>query len=208
VGRPKQARAVRTREALLLAAAEVFDEFGYPAASVSKILARAGITQGAMYFHFKSKEDLGRAVLLEQASMLELPAAPAGLQQLIDMTLYLAHELQHNVLFSAGVKLAVEQSEAGLGDFSVYQDWMDRFRAELDQGDAQGELLPQVDTAEFARVLVASYTGTQLMSRLESRHRDLPRHIAVLWSYLLPGVATPATLARLIVDPKRGEAPT
>ncbi|GAA2424025.1 hypothetical protein [Streptomyces glaucus] len=76
-----------------------------------------------------------------------------------------------------------------------------------EESRARGELLPQVDAEEFARVLVASCTGTQLMSRLESDRRDLPRRVAVLWSYLLPGIATPAALARLIVDPGRGEKP-
>ncbi|WP_320784543.1 ScbR family autoregulator-binding transcription factor [Streptomyces sp. CRN 30] len=205
--RPKQERAVRTREAILMAAAEMFDEFGYSAAGVSKILQRAGVTQGAMYFHFKSKEDLGRAVLLEQAATLTLPAAPGGLQQLIDLTLHLGYELQHNVLLRAGVRLAVEQGEAGLlVDFTVYHMWIDLFRAELDLARERGELLPQVVGAEFARVLVASFTGTQLMSHLESGRRDLPEHIAVLWNYLLPGIATPATLARLTVDVERGKA--
>ncbi|WP_256642109.1 ScbR family autoregulator-binding transcription factor [Streptomyces murinus] len=204
--RPRQERAVRTREAILRAAAEVFDEFGYSAAGVSKILQRAGVTQGAMYFHFKSKEDLGRAVLVEQAAALALPEVPAGLQQLIDMTLFLGFELQRDVLLRAGVRLAVEQGEAGLRDFTVYHMWIDRFRAELDAADERGELLPQVDAAEFARVLVASFTGTQLMSDVESGREGLPAQIAVLWSYLLPGVATPAALARLVVDVERGRA--
>ncbi|GAA4050405.1 ScbR family autoregulator-binding transcription factor [Streptomyces shaanxiensis] len=204
--RPKQERAVRTREAILTAAAEVFDEYGYSAAGVSKILQRAGVTQGAMYFHFKSKEDLGRAVLVEQAATLALPDEPAGLQQLVDLTLYLGFELQRNVLLRAGVRLAVEQGEAGLRDFTVYRWWIDRFRAELDAAEQRGELLPQVDGAEFARVLVASFTGTQLMSHLENERQDLPAQIATLWNYLLPGIATPATLARLTVDVERGKA--
>ncbi|MER6030361.1 ScbR family autoregulator-binding transcription factor [Streptomyces sp. NPDC001851] len=204
--RPKQERAVRTREAILMAAAEVFDEFGYSAAGVSKILQRAGVTQGAMYFHFKSKEDLGRAVLTEQAATLTLPRTPAGLQQLIDLTLYLSFELQSNVLLRAGVRLAVEQGEAGLWDFTVYRMWIDLFRSELDVAEERGELLPQVSRTEFARVLVASFTGTQLMSHLESGRRELPQQIALLWNYLLPGIATPAALARLTVDVERGKA--
>ncbi|MEU1001233.1 MULTISPECIES: ScbR family autoregulator-binding transcription factor [Streptomyces] len=204
--RPKQERAVRTREAILMAAAEVFDEYGYSAAGVSKILQRAGVTQGAMYFHFKSKEDLGRAVLVEQASTLALPAEPAGLQQLIDLTLYLGLELQRNVLLRAGVRLAVEQGEAGLQDFTVYRWWIDRFRAELEVAGRRGDLLPQVDALEFARVLVASFTGTQLMSHLESGRESLPSEISVLWGYLLPGIATPGALARLTVDVERAKA--
>jgi AcrR family transcriptional regulator len=48
----KQERAVQTRESLLRAAAEVFDEYGYSGASINRILKRAGLTAGALYFHF------------------------------------------------------------------------------------------------------------------------------------------------------------
>ncbi|MER7195892.1 TetR family transcriptional regulator [Streptomyces flaveolus] len=44
---PKQERATRTRELILRAAAEVFDESGYSGAGISKIMNRAGVTQGA-----------------------------------------------------------------------------------------------------------------------------------------------------------------
>ncbi len=53
-----QDRAILTRQAILTAAAGVFEERGYRAATISEILARAGVTRGALYFHFPSKEDL------------------------------------------------------------------------------------------------------------------------------------------------------
>lgn len=79
MAKSRQERAVRTREALLRAAAEVFDTAGYSGASINKILERAGLTAGAMYFHFKNKEALARAVIMEQAADLEFPrASPAS----------------------------------------------------------------------------------------------------------------------------------
>src|ERR1700709_2702116 len=59
---PRQARAVATRETILAAAAHEFATEGYQAASLSKILERSGVTKGAMYFHFASKEAMARAV--------------------------------------------------------------------------------------------------------------------------------------------------
>ena len=46
------------RPALLQAAAEVFSERGFAAASVDEIAARAGYSKGAVYWHFASKDDL------------------------------------------------------------------------------------------------------------------------------------------------------
>ncbi|MFF7635337.1 ScbR family autoregulator-binding transcription factor [Kitasatospora sp. NPDC008050] len=190
MSRAKQDRAVRTRGTILRAAALVFDQYGFSGSSVSKIITEAGATQGAMYFHFRSKEDLAKAVIDEQASDLVLPAQPAGLEQLIGLNLYLADELQQNVLLRAGVTLAVEQSQLGLRDFSPYEMWAGQFRGELEAARRAGELLADVDVAEVAQLLVAAYTGSQIMSHLRTGRADLPGRIIRLWWYLLPGIAT------------------
>jgi AcrR family transcriptional regulator len=51
-----------TRAALLRAARELFGAQGYVDTSNDEIVARAGVTKGALYHHFKGKEDLFRAV--------------------------------------------------------------------------------------------------------------------------------------------------
>ncbi|GAA1402766.1 ScbR family autoregulator-binding transcription factor [Kitasatospora putterlickiae] len=180
---------MRTRETILRAAAQIFDEYGFSGSSVSKIINRAGTTQGAMYFHFKSKEDLAKAVIDEQASDLNLPEQPDGLRQLIRVNLYLADELQENVLLRAGVTLAVEQGQLGLRDFSPYEMWAEQFRAELEAARRAGELLDGVALEELAQVLVAAYTGSQIMSHLRTGRADLPERIVQLWWFLLPGIA-------------------
>ncbi|MGW3078515.1 MULTISPECIES: ScbR family autoregulator-binding transcription factor [unclassified Kitasatospora] len=195
---------MRTRAALVCAAAEVFDQVGYHGAGINRILATAGLTSGAMYFHFKSKEDLARAVMLEQASDLRLPAEPQGLQQLVDVTLTLAVELQSNTLLRAGVRLAVDQGGPALNDDSAYDWWAQRFRGELDVARERGELREDVDGSEFAEVLVAAFTGTQLKSQISAGWSDLPERIVSLWRYLLPGVASAEALPQIRVAPERG----
>ncbi|MFI9332466.1 ScbR family autoregulator-binding transcription factor [Kitasatospora sp. NPDC052868] len=200
----RQERAVRTRELILEAAAAVFDEAGYAGASIMKIVERASTTQGAMYFHFKSKQDLARAVIMHQADGLrDLPEEPKGLQQLIDLTYYLAHELQHNVLLRGGVRLAVEQDESGLAEYSIYEEWIERFRGELAAARDQGHLLPEADERGFATVLVASFTGSQIMAQIATGRADLPQRIAELWRYLLPGLASAEARAGLFLETDR-----
>ncbi|MFE6399663.1 ScbR family autoregulator-binding transcription factor [Streptomyces alboflavus] len=188
---PKQERAVRTRQIVLRAAAEVFDEYGYGGASISKIMQRAGVTQGGMYFHFKSKLGLAEAVMASQQDFIELPPGEDGLQRLIDITAHITHELQHNVLFRASVRLAVEQEEFGRNDDTAYQEWAERFRVQLVAARRRGELLDDVDEGEFANVLVAAYTGTQIFSTMASKRADLPERTRTLWRYLLRAIATP-----------------
>ncbi|MEW2416750.1 ScbR family autoregulator-binding transcription factor [Streptomyces sp. NPDC046866] len=188
--RAPQQRAVQTRAAILRAAAEVFDEFGFSGASISKIMHRAEVTQGGMYFHFGSKEELAYAVMVGQGEGLVFPAGEDGLQHLVDITLYLAEQLRHNPVLRAGVRLAVEQGEFGMRDDVAYQAWLLEFRQQLRFARAKGELQPDVDDHELAWVLVSSFTGAQLFSQASTGRADLPQRIATLWRYLLPAVAT------------------
>ncbi|MFC9537071.1 ScbR family autoregulator-binding transcription factor [Streptomyces sp. NPDC056975] len=204
--RPQQERAVKTRAALVRAAAEEFDLHGYAGTSITKIVKRAGSTMGALYFHFDSKDDLARAVMADQASDLPELEGSSGLQHLIDLTLALAQELQRNVLLRAGVQLAVEQGAFGLQDDAAYQLWITNFKEELIVAQALGELRDGVDPQGFARVLVGSYSGTQLLSQISARRSDLPERIAELWSYFLPAVAAPEVIDNLVLTGRVSEA--
>jgi len=55
-------RRAATRAALLSSARELFGAKGFAGAGREEIVERAGVTRGAMYHHFASKEDLFRAV--------------------------------------------------------------------------------------------------------------------------------------------------
>ncbi|MFI9026271.1 ScbR family autoregulator-binding transcription factor [Streptomyces sp. NPDC053560] len=203
-----QDRAIRTRGVILRAAAQVFDEYGLAGSSISKIMTAAGTTQGAMYFHFKSKENLARAVINEQAADLALPKQPEGLAQLIELTFFLARQMQSNVLFRAGVTLAVEQGQVGLRDFSPYDMWADLFRGELEAARGKGDLRDEVEVADVAQLLVAAYTGSQVMSNLLTGpdRADLPERIGRMWRYILPGIAEPDSLPELMEVARRSGA--
>lgn len=52
------AQAAETREAIMAAARELFTADGFSATSIAVIVARAGVTKGALFHHFDNKEDL------------------------------------------------------------------------------------------------------------------------------------------------------
>ncbi|SDL21604.1 transcriptional regulator, TetR family [Modicisalibacter muralis] len=66
--RRTKAEAKATREALLDAAEEVFFDKGVARTSLEQIARHAGMTRGAVYWHFKNKADLFHA-LLERVRM-------------------------------------------------------------------------------------------------------------------------------------------
>ena len=55
--------ALATREALLDAAELVFEQRGVSRTSLSDIAKAAGVTRGAVYWHFKDKADLFNAMM-------------------------------------------------------------------------------------------------------------------------------------------------
>ncbi|MYS70332.1 transcriptional regulator CprB, partial [Streptomyces sp. SID5926] len=59
----RQLRAEQTRATIIGAAADLFDRRGYESTTLSEIVAHAGVTKGALYFHFAAKEDLAHAIL-------------------------------------------------------------------------------------------------------------------------------------------------
>jgi len=59
----KAQQSAKTREALLATCLQLFAERGFTSTSIDEIARAAGVTKGAMYWHFASKEELFQAIL-------------------------------------------------------------------------------------------------------------------------------------------------
>src|SRR3954469_1171949 len=89
-----------TRKRILEAAGRRFKEEGIDGAGVAAVMTDAGLTNGAFYAHFKSKEDLVANVLAEQLrtqyqSLDALPPGKAGLDMLVRLYLSGEHRERH-----------------------------------------------------------------------------------------------------------------
>ncbi|MGW0736629.1 ScbR family autoregulator-binding transcription factor [Streptomyces sp. NPDC002851] len=201
---PKQARALQTREHILRAAAGAFDELGYKGASMREIMRRAGVTLGAVYFHFENKEALARAVILAQPQEMVPRLESEGLQRLVDFTLVWAHQLNVNPLMRAAVRLAVEQKTHGIGDDVSYGEFESLFAQWLTAAHELGELVPGTDPEPVAEFLVGALTGVQHYAHLSGATSALPGRVSQMWTLLLPGIAKPEVVQRVDVDASRG----
>ncbi|HTJ29565.1 MAG TPA: TetR/AcrR family transcriptional regulator [Acidobacteriaceae bacterium] len=81
--RQPQARSLETRRLLLEAARTIFVRDGYERAQIDAIAAAAGRTKGAVYGHFKDKEDLFLA-LFEERSKKEMESVAARMSAEMD----------------------------------------------------------------------------------------------------------------------------
>lgn len=76
----KAQQSEATRTALVAVARELFAQRGYSGVGTEEIVHRAGVTRGALYHHFRGKEDLLRAVLHDLARELAEASATAALK--------------------------------------------------------------------------------------------------------------------------------
>ncbi|MCA6090666.1 TetR/AcrR family transcriptional regulator [Streptomyces sp. SCA3-4] len=199
MAKPKQFRSEQTRQALILAAAELFDRYGYGATSVSDILEYAASSKGAMYFHFAGKEELAHAVVEEQhriwtaeAEVLA-SAQGSGLELMLQLSRTLAELLRTNVVVRAGIRLTFENATYRDPVPGVYRDWVGILTGLLERARDQRELRADVHPDFLARVFVSSYTGAQVMT--QALGAELSPLLGEMWEALLPGAVHPRKLA-------------
>ncbi|MDR3080902.1 MAG: TetR/AcrR family transcriptional regulator [Streptomyces sp.] len=199
-----QDRAIRTRQAIIAAAATVFEECGYQTATITKILQVAGVTKGALYFHFKSKEDLAQAVLSEGQAALKLPTRTIKTQELVDLVMVHAYRLQTDPLVRASVHLNLDPYAHSVDRSLPFREFGEICRRIFTSAKSQGELLPHAEVAEVADVLVGSFAGIQAMSEALNGYKDLGERAGALLRYVLPSIVVPSGLASLDYAPDRG----
>lgn len=78
---PRSSKGVRTRERLVEAAKEVFEELGFLEARVADIAERAGQAHGSFYYYFDSKEEVFREVAASVDQLLFAPMTDVILAQ-------------------------------------------------------------------------------------------------------------------------------
>ncbi|PNG23524.1 TetR/AcrR family transcriptional regulator [Streptomyces cahuitamycinicus] len=190
----KQERAAKTRSTLVLAAAEQFDRDGYAGTSLAQISKAAGISLGALTFHFSSKGDLadavetaGRATTHDALTTLGQRACSA-LQQVIELTLELARLLEEEVTVRCMVRLARERQSGEQWSGM----WLPPVRILLHQAYAAGQLRRNAeDVTALVEHLVA---GTEMHvrerregHRASSASTDVA--LELIWELVLSGVS-------------------
>jgi len=189
----RQERAEQTRNAILEAAASRFDAVGFLGASLSDILAEAGVTKGALYFHFKSKEDLADALIDEQFTVWEPLSAieQPGLQTVIDLTQGMAASLRSDVRVRASIRLVIEQGSFLTPAGNVYKQWIDTIHGCLLAAKVAGDLRKEVSAHDLAQLVVGSFTGIQLNSQVLTGRSDLLERVTFMWTTILSSVVPP-----------------
>ncbi|MFB7174851.1 ScbR family autoregulator-binding transcription factor [Streptomyces sp. NPDC056254] len=198
MARARQERAEITRQAILHGAAIAFDDSGFEGTSLSDVVRHAGVTKGALYFHFPSKQALARTLMDEQFQVSEHLAAveDPGLQTVIDLTHQMAHGLRTDVRIRAGIRLVIESGSFTNPDPTPYDAWIATCRDCLTPAQQVGDIHSSLDVDALSVLLVGAFTGIQITSHVRTRREDLHARVTDLWNSFLPAVVPADRIAR------------
>ncbi|MFD6425758.1 ScbR family autoregulator-binding transcription factor [Streptomyces sp. NPDC060198] len=210
-GKERQERSVRTRGALLRAAAEQFEKNGYERTRLSEVTNSAGVTSGALHFHFPNKRELADTV--EQTALHHLYKAADqarrtrnnALQTLIDTTHALARTLRQDVITRAGLRLNNDANEHGHPN--LHHTWQNYVQQLLTQAATEGTLTPHTSPQQLANTITATTIGLQTLAR-NNKNWLSHQTITNVWHHLLHNTTTPAPLTELHLNGTHHTPPT
>lgn len=161
-----------TRHTLLLASYEEIHRCGFQAASLQNILKNTQLTKGALYHHFRNKQEIGYAVVDEILKDFIHEQWIKPLAQTSDPIQTLKEIIQH-----LGKQMTQEDIELGcpLNNLSqemscidegfrqrierLYQEWRDAITDALETGKAHQMVREDINTKQFAMVFIATLEG-------------------------------------------------
>lgn len=169
MSRVTQAHIDARVEAITGAANVVFSRKGFAGATMAEIAAEAGVSAGAIYRYFRSKEEIIEAMSVESCERREAIVREIAAQ---GDTITVLDQLA-NTFFS---QLAEPDTQAGCIELELaseatrnpqikevvqrgFDGLIASFAAIIRRGQAQGDINPRLDAESVARVMMGAFDG-------------------------------------------------
>jgi AcrR family transcriptional regulator len=192
----KQERAMRTRNVLVRAAASQFALNGYEGTSLVQIKQEAGLSMGALTFHFKTKAELADTVeargkfVVECALERVTEVSAPWLDLLTELTVELSRLLEENVFVQSTARLGRERP--GSPDWSTF--WLPEIKRLAELAHEGGELFSPTapgDVTALARLLVAG-AETRIRDEGAAASPDaVADELTRVWRLVRPQISDP-----------------
>lgn len=194
--RPRDGK--QTRDAIVAAASRLMQIKGYNATSLDDLLNASGVGKGSFYHYFRSKEDLGHAILDRiVASFIERTVDPCfsdpGVKPLTQIRCFLDRvveaQRERNCVGGCPLgNLASELSDVHPGFRArlagVFSAWRARLTMALREALGRGEVGGDCRPEAVAHFLVASLEGAILMTKLTKDIAVMEQCVGELKRYL------------------------
>ena len=196
----RSTKGAATRDQILNAAARLIHVQGYQSTSLDDVLRESGVGKGNFYYYFKSKEDLGYAIIdritqgfVERSLGPAFADASADPVEQIHGFLDRVLEAQRQRKCVGGCvmgNLAAELSDVHEGFrqrlAGIFDVWRTHLAEAVSRGQARGRLRADMDASRVAQFLVAGLEGSMLLSKvtkditvMERCVEELKRHLTL-----------------------------
>jgi TetR/AcrR family acrAB operon transcriptional repressor len=178
-------RGEDSRRELMKFAIDCFARYGYQATSIDRIAKAAGVTKGALYYHFKDKEELLFEAVRNRVGQFERVVvgdvsrfndAGESLREVARACLEHATRSNHRRFI---VTLMVEALGSNERLSQQFRDMMNRFRQYLidiiEAGKASGLFRHGVDATLASQVYAATVMGAEIQYYQDPENVDLAR---------------------------------
>jgi AcrR family transcriptional regulator len=202
---PRQDVSEQRRHQIMDAAFAVFSRLGFERASMDDIAKEAGVSKGALYLYYKSKDAIiGRLlqVFFDQAlKQVRSLAATEGSVTRHQMTL--THQMVREMDRMASLQPVSLQLYAVAARHAVIRQHLRAYFAEyrtvmealIQRGIAQGEFRPDINSAEVAITLSGLLEGLALLWMIDPQATNWHEQVETSTRLLLRGVVIdPATI--------------
>ena len=187
----KRSRTAVRQKQIIDAAGRLIIKFGSEHVTVRRIAHEIGISESAIYKHFKSKKDI-LSLLIEdiEDNLLSLdelnPAVGLGTLETLENTF--TRHLEH-IVARKGISFQIIAEIVSLGDkklnkkvYEVIQKYKTRLAAILEQGIKAGLVRPEIDRDAMSTLFFCLAQGLVNIWTLSHYSFDLKQKYASLWS--------------------------
>jgi len=179
----------------MTAAIDCFARLGYQGTSIDRIASAAGVTKGAVYYHFRDKEELLFAAVKDRvggfekqilADVLPDEGALATLRRVVDACFFHATVSNHRRFI---ITLMVEALDTNPRLTLEFRNILRRMRAFLAvvirRGQQDGTLRADVPTETAATTVMGGIIGAEVQHYQDPEEVDLRRALDTLVEQLI-----------------------